>query len=240
MALAVSTTVAQVISSVTTATTASFNASANTLLVAILTLDGPETGAVTGSMSDTTGGALTWALAGRQNTAISGQVGGSVEVWWAITTAGFTSKTITATNSSGGGAGDEATTLRLLQFTGYAASPIGNTAGTTFAPTPVQNFTQAITTSAANSWIWGGMLNYTRTDTLTANGSSAVLSQASNGDNDEFVGFAQSSTSTPPTAASGTNLTLGGSWTSTTTKGQMLCVEILQALPPGVVTAWLV
>lgn len=237
MALSINTSVANVLSSTTVATTAAFTASANTLILALVSLDAPSNQTTTGAMSDTAG--LSWTLAVRANLQYNPTgLGGSVEIWWAITTAGFTSKTVSVTNSSTGGAGAEATEIRVVQFQGYKASPIGATASTDFT-TGTTTFTQAITTTANNSWVWGKVLNYTGALTMTANGSTAILSQGDDGDGDEYVTIAQTSASVPPTAASGSNLTLGGTF-STADIGHICLVEILPVAPTATATvAWL-
>lgn len=226
MALAVDTSVAAVVSATAAATTASFNAVANSLILALISLDSGANTATTGTMSDTAG--LSWTLAKRQN-GVSANYAGAVEIWSAKAAAGFTSKTVTATNNNGGGPGAQATELRILMFTGHdLTTPIGNVGGADFSSL-VTSHTATITTSRANSWCWGKNLNYTRTATATANASSVILAQGDDGDGDQYVTLAHSSVTTQPTVGSGTLLTLGVTYASTA-RGHIALVEILPAL----------
>jgi len=225
MALVVDTSVAAVVSATNVATTASFSAVANSLIVAMVTGDSVVNTPPTITMSDTA--SLSWTLAKRQNTGGT-NVGGTAEFWYAKSAAGFTSKTVTATNSAPTG-GSQATELRVVMFTGHdLTTPIGATAGATFN-TLTTTHTTSITTTRANSWCWGKNLNYTRTATCTANGSSVILAQGNDGDGDQYVTLAHSSVTTQPTVSSGTLLTLGGTYAATAS-GQIALVEIMPAV----------
>ncbi len=210
MTLQVDTSVAAVINSTppSVCTTAAFNCAANTLLVVAVTVDGPANSAVTCAITDNTGLGLSWTLAKRQN-GVTGTLGGGVEIWTAVCAAGFTSKTITATNSRT--TASDATDLRVLQFTDTNGGipSVGAVAGAdiTVAAT---NFRLSLTTTAANSWIVTKCLDYTSATTfVTTSTTTVILGQGNDGDGDQYATGLDGSLTVCPTNASGTNLTAG-------------------------------
>ncbi len=124
----------------TTITSPSFStASANQLVVAFITSDGPG-GTI--SFSGVTGGGLTWTMRKRTNTRA-----GTSEIWTAQAASKLTNATVTATRSSGSYSGS----MTVVSFIG-ASSTIGATASANAANGAP---TVSLTTTRVGSWVWG-------------------------------------------------------------------------------------
>ncbi|HSX34436.1 MAG TPA: Ig-like domain-containing protein [Candidatus Saccharimonadales bacterium] len=113
----------------------------NELLVAFVSSDGPS-GSGTSSFSGVTGGGLTWTLRKRVNTQA-----GTSEIWTAPATAKLTNVTVTATRT-----GSYRSSMVVTAFKGASLAGTGATGGAnaaTGAPSA------SLTTTQANSWVWG-------------------------------------------------------------------------------------
>jgi chitodextrinase len=113
----------------------------NELLVAFVSSDGPS-GSGTSSFSGVTGGGLTWTLRKRVNTQA-----GTSEIWTAPATAKLTNVTVTATRT-----GSYRSSMLVTAFKGASLAGTGATGGAnaaTGAPSA------SLTTTQANSWVWG-------------------------------------------------------------------------------------
>lgn len=115
---------------------------ANDLLVAFITSDGPAGGG-SQSYSSVTGGGLSWKLRQRTNTQP-----GTAEIWEAAAPSVLSSVTVTATRSSGAYIGS----IDIVAFSGASTAltgAVGTGNGTSGAPTV------SLVTTQAGSWAWG-------------------------------------------------------------------------------------
>jgi hypothetical protein len=122
--------------------------STSELLLAFVSTDGPDSGAVT--VSGVTGAGLTWTLVQRTNAQA-----GTAEIWRAFATTTLNAVTVTATLSQ-----SEAASITVMSFTGanttgtggsgaIGAVGTGNAGPNTGAPTA------SLVTTKANSWVVG-------------------------------------------------------------------------------------
>lgn len=122
----------------TTLTAPSFNTSAsNELLVAFITTDGPNRGSIT--ISGVTGGGLTWTLAKRVNTQL-----GAVEIWTAVAPSATSGIVVQAKHK-----GSYMGMMQVVAFQNAAVGATGGDNARNGAPSA------SLTTTAANSWVWG-------------------------------------------------------------------------------------
>lgn len=117
-----------------------FSLKGNELVVVFLTSDGPSSGSQT--FSSVTGGGLIFALAKRAN----GQKG-TAEAWYAYTATPVSNIVITAKRGLGSYHG----MMQVASFTG-ATNTLGAVAG---AGGPSGAPSVGVTTTMANSWVWG-------------------------------------------------------------------------------------
>jgi hypothetical protein len=113
--------------------------SANELILAFVSSDGPPTGVQ--SVSSVSGGGLNWSLAVRANT-----LSGTAEVWQAYATTRLTGASIVAvfTNSGHGGS------MTVAAFSGAAAAVGASAVGAAASGAPQV----PVTTSKAHSVVW--------------------------------------------------------------------------------------
>ena len=116
--------------------------SANDLLVAFITSDGPNSSGGQ-SFSSVTGGGLTWKLRKRTNSRP-----GTSEIWEAAAPSALSNVTITATRSSGSYGGS----MVVVAFAG-ADTTVDGAVGSGNAASGPQ--TASLTTTRAGSWVWG-------------------------------------------------------------------------------------
>ncbi len=173
---------ATVTSSTNVATTASFTPAANSLLVAIANAgNNTGVGTITCPVTDSLGS--TWTLLKRTNTdPVNGA--GSTEVWAMDAGASPAARTVTATGT--GGANAVGTSLCVKVLTG--AKPVASVLGASANPNGGNDYTIALTTTAAGSLVVGGLSRITSNVTLTANGSTTAWQSFSDGPNTETYG----------------------------------------------------
>lgn len=160
-----------------TATTASFTPASGTLLVALVSVDGAATASTSSVMSDSVAGA--WTLLKRQNTNVSGLLGGASEVWcrYLVTSPG--SMTVTSTWSATGLNGGNLTVRSLLGCDPTQNGATAGNGGSSVAPSA------AITPTVLSSWVYGAILDYTSAASMTANAITTLIDQfqdSTNGD----------------------------------------------------------
>jgi hypothetical protein len=187
----------------TTKTTVSFSPAASTLLVALVNIDGSETGgAVTAAVTDSTGG--TWTLLKRQNT-VTATVGGSAEVWCRDLSSAPGALTVSVIGSGTGMLPGGSLVVRSL----VNASPTQN--GATAGATPTMADTMAVSVAAATgNRVYGTAFNYEGPIAITPNAATtAVLHQEDFTNGAVYAAF-KSSADTTGTATYGyTNQTRG-------------------------------
>jgi hypothetical protein len=110
-------------------------------LLALIASDGPPGGSQ--SFSSVNGGGLTWRLRRQTNTQP-----GTSEIWQAVAPSPLNNATVTATRSNGSYAGS----ITVVSFLGGETAVDGATAGAS-AGTGGPSIT--LTTTRANSWVWG-------------------------------------------------------------------------------------
>jgi hypothetical protein len=134
--------------------------SANELLLAFISSDGPDTGSI--AISSVTAGGLTWRLRQRSN----GQAG-TAEIWQAVAPAALSNVVVTATRSSGSWQG----AMTVVAFNGADTATDGAVTGSSAANGAPG---ASLTTTRAGSWVWGVGTDW---DTATAHsvGSNQTL-----------------------------------------------------------------
>src|SRR6266540_199386 len=225
MALAVdSSSPAFVRGSGTSVTTASFSPPANSVLVAFVNAD-LNTGATNETCAMSSGGGLSWQLAGRHN----GSPGAVCEVWVAKADAAPGSITATCTDNLGNSAGSEiGLYLRVLTDSGNG-TPAGIGASNTGAAVSL-NYTSTV----ANSWGFAVGMDSSGTATITAGSGQTVLNSVASGgfnSGDDIYCWRQNAT----TAVVGTTVTMN--MTSPSSGLHMVAVEVLPAASVGVGTS---
>ena len=192
-------------------------ASAGELVLALVSISGPHTAAQSATV---TGAGLTWSRAAYADVANT-RNGGTAEVWQAFASSVLSAATVTATGSLSG----YDASITIATFSGAPAPSVGVEAGgasSTGAPT------MSVTTSAANSVVWG--VGYDRTSATShtpITGQSMVTQWLDT--NDGSTQWAQSTTG--PVATKGTIVSFGDS-APTTDAWNVAVVEVR----PGTVT----
>lgn len=140
-----------------TVTTSAFTTTGPRLLIALTSADGPAAKQTT----TVTGAGLTWTLVRRANAK-----GGAAEIWTAYATGPLTGATVTSTPKTGGY--DQLLTVEVFTgASGVGASAAASKAGG--APTA------SLTTTAANSWVFGVGENCTHATTPTPGPNQSIL-----------------------------------------------------------------
>jgi beta-lactam-binding protein with PASTA domain/Ca2+-binding RTX toxin-like protein len=162
----------------TTITSPTFAVAANTLLVALISSDGPVSGtnATVNSMNNS-GTLLTWTRAQRANTQR-----GTSEVWWAFAPTARTSMTVTGVLNF-----SEVASMTVVGFTGAqntlsgAATVIANGAlNANKIPSA------SLTTTKPSSWVFGVGNDWDNFRTLTAGANQTLVNQSTNAITDTF------------------------------------------------------
>jgi hypothetical protein len=144
-------------------------ASGNELLLAFIAADRVSVTSNT-SVSNVTGGGVTWALVKRTNTQ-----NGTAEIWRAFATAPLANATVTATLNQ-----SVVSSMTVMSFTGVDSSgtngsgAIGTTGGgnsSRGAPTA------SLTTTRVNSWVFGVGMDYDRATARTPGPSQTLVHQ---------------------------------------------------------------
>jgi hypothetical protein len=149
-----------------TVTSPAVTPAANTLLVAFISADAPETGTntiVTGMTNSGAALSTPWAMRARSN----GQRG-TAEVWWAYTTTAQASMTVTATLNNAG----QARSITVVAFTGAASSLA--TAAANIANGASGAPTASLTTTAPNSFVFAVGTDWSQPRTMTP-GTGQIL-----------------------------------------------------------------
>lgn len=208
--------------------TASFTPPSGALLVAFVSMDGPQTGTPQ-TMSSVTGGSLTWTLWKRSNAQHNPNLGGTAEVWWA-TIPSSASMTVTAhpavTTHAGG-------LLYVGVFTGAATSITGAASTNASSGTGglAATITASLTTGLANSWVWGVLNNFQNSTAPTVPSGQTNQAHNLNATNGNYW-WVQKQNAT--TTSSGTSVTIND--TAPSVRWQLVVVEIPAATGAGSVT----
>jgi beta-lactam-binding protein with PASTA domain/Ca2+-binding RTX toxin-like protein len=146
-----------------------FAVQANTLLVAFVSTDAPPTGGNTAVNSiNNSGTGLTWTRAAR-----AAVQRGDAEVWWAFAAAPRASMTATAVLNS-----SQPASITVVGFTGAANTMVGAATIATNKATGIAGEpTATITTTRANSWVFGVGVDWDLGRTLTAQPGSTIVNQ---------------------------------------------------------------
>ena len=170
---------------------------ANTLLVALVSADGPATGANTiVDHVDNSGTVLTWTRAVRSNVQL-----GTAEVWWAFTTPAHASMTVTATLSQ-----PQAASMTVMAFTGAAPSLVG--AASLDANAASGAPAASLTTTRANSWVIGVGTDWDAARVMVAGPGQTIMNQFRPIVGDTY--WTQRTTN--PVAAAGTSVTISDTY----------------------------
>lgn len=161
-----------------TGTTASFTPPAGALIVVMVACDGNAN--QTTSLAVTDSGSHTWTTLKLQNTSTA-LVGGACGVF--CLDSPNASMTVTATWSGTGSANGGNIVTKVLTGAAAAASQTGATGGVSASSNIAP--TVSITTTTANSHVYGAALDYSTNATLTANAQTTSIDQfldSTNGD----------------------------------------------------------
>jgi len=221
-------------------TTNTFSPPAGSVIFLFISGTGPSPAAtqtVTG-VSDNLGVHLGWALftGSRDNVQSGILLGGNTEVWWAACPSAQSNMTVTVTfnSANSSSSSNPAGMIQPIVFTGAATTQNGNASirNSTASATP----SQTLVTSAANSWVFGIVQNFTNgtgptagaSQTNTIDGTSSIVLNASDGD----AFWVQTTNST--TSSSGTTVTLNDT-APTTIAHHFSMVEVLAASTGGMI-----
>jgi beta-lactam-binding protein with PASTA domain/Ca2+-binding RTX toxin-like protein len=189
----------------TTITSPPFAVAANTLLVAFISSDGPSTGpnvVVNGVNNNNSAPALAWTRANRVNTQL-----GTSEIWWAFSPTARTSMTVTGVLSL-----SEIASMTVVGFTGAANSLVGAATAIANKATGVTgNPSATLTTTRANSWVFGVGNDWDNFRALSPAAGSTMVNTSTNAITDTFW----TERSTNPVPLAGIPTTLGVTGTST-------------------------
>lgn len=196
-----------------TVTSAPFSTGyANETLFALLAID--DAAAITLTV---TGGGLTWTERVHQST-----VHGASSLWTALAASPLTGATVTASDTS-----NTATSigLTLVSMTGVNTStPIGASAQQFLNAAGAMN--KAITTTAANSWVWANYNDYTANTAATAGTAQTKVSDIANAtDGNRYSAIRQNAV----TVSSGTVVTM----TTTAPTADSILAFVFEILAPG-------
>lgn len=211
-------------------TSTAFNPPSNSIIEAVICVDGPGANTQSVVSMSNMGAALTWRLLQRSNTAVISHLGGSTEVWWAYNALAQTGMTVTANFAlTTTGAVTPDGLLQMLVFTGAAADQ--TTAASTVAfrgNLPFALPSATVTTSATGSVVWGAVLNYTTGDVGNANNGQSVFASGTDPVEGDAYWVQQQAAVIP---AAGTPVTIGDS--SPAVCFNMVAWEVLAGLPGG-------
>lgn len=191
-----------VIGTVTPATTASFTAPTNALLVAYIfynSISGNDN-----NQTVTDSGGLSWTRNGRKSrdlSSLSGVVGtdGGVEIWSA-TTSSSVARTVSAAHVSGA---TNHATLVVKVYTDSGGAPTIGAIAASFSASGLPS--ASLTTTAANSWVWSVSSDWAQKGAGTAGASQTLSTSDENDVAGQYSGHVWRQTSTTATASSVTN-----------------------------------
>ncbi|HKB13269.1 MAG TPA: PASTA domain-containing protein, partial [Vicinamibacterales bacterium] len=183
----------------TTITSPPFAVAGATLLVAFISTDGPATGPnviVNGVNNNNSGVPLTWTRANRVNTQL-----GTSEIWWAFAPTARASMTVTGVLSL-----SEIASMTVVGFQGAANSLVGAaTAIANKAAGVAGNPSATLTTTRANSWVFGVGNDWDNFRALSPAAGSTMVNTSTNAITDTFW----TERSTNPVPLAGVPTTLG-------------------------------
>jgi len=183
----------------TTITSPAFAVQGSTLLVALIATDGPSTGpnvVVNGVNNNNSAPALTWTRAQRVNTQH-----GTSEIWWAFSPTARTSMTVTGVLSQ-----SEIASMTVVGFQGAANSLAGAATAIANKATGVAGDPSlTITTTRANSWVFGVGNDWDNFKPVVAAAGSTMVNQSTSAITDTFWMVR----STNPTTQAGVPTTVG-------------------------------
>ncbi|HWZ65731.1 MAG TPA: galactose oxidase-like domain-containing protein [Patescibacteria group bacterium] len=184
-------------------------AAANELLVAFINSDGPNPGTI--NFASVSGGGLTWKLRQRTNTQA-----GTSEIWTAVAPTAGTSIATVATRNSGSFIGS-INVVAFLNANTAVDGAVASANASTGAPSV------SLTTTAANSWVWGVGNDWDSATARTVGTNQTKVDEflASSGD----TYWAQRQTNITP--ASGTVVTINDT-APTNDRWNLTAIEILQ------------
>jgi hypothetical protein len=220
LAIDVSSSADQDAASTTVKTPAFSTAFANELLLAFIATDAPGSGTNT-IVNSVSGGGLTWVLVLRTNT----QKGDS-EVWRAFAPVLVSNATVTVTLSN-----SVASTLTVMSFAG--ADVTGTNGSGAIGATKSANAasgapTASLTTTRANSWVFGVGNDYDNAIGRTLGANQTLIHQFLSSLGDTYWVQRQNT----PTAVSGTLVNINDT-APTTDRYDLAVVEILPSLSGG-------
>ena len=183
----------------TTITSPAFAVQGSTLLVALIATDGPATGTnvvVNSVNNNASAPALTWTRAQRVNTQR-----GTSEIWWAFSPTARASMTVTGVLSQ-----SEIASMTVVGFQGAANSLAGAATAIANKATGVAGDPSlTITTTRANSWVFGVGNDWDNFKAVAAGAGSTMVNQSTNAITDTFWMVR----STNPTPLAGVPTTVG-------------------------------
>src|SRR5262249_6448048 len=184
-----------------------FAVAANTLIVAFISTDGPTTAGFSvntvNNNNSTPNTPITFTRAQRANTQL-----GTSEIWWAFAPAQYPSMRVTATLPGSGVVAQ----LTVVGFTGAQNTLVGAATAIANKATGVAgNPTLTITTTKANSWVFGVGNDWDNRKTLTAGAGATIIAQSPARNTDTFWAVR----STTPVAGGGTPTLIAATPTAT-------------------------
>jgi chitodextrinase len=183
------------------------------LLVAFVTSDGPS-GAGGVSFSSVVGGGLTWRLRQRTNTQA-----GTAEIWQAAAPSTLGSAVVTATRSGGAWQG----AMTVAAFTGADTATLGAVASANAATGAPR---VSLTTTRANSWVWGVGIDWDKATARTLGAGQALVDQYFSPGGDTYWTQRRDA----PTPSAGSSVTLDD-MAPATDRWNLSAVEVLPAGP---------
>jgi chitodextrinase len=183
----------------------------NELLLAFIASDGPNS-AGSQSLSNVSGGGLTWTLRRRTNAQA-----GTAEIWQAVAPSTLSNAVITATRASGSYQG----AITIAAFSGADTTTAGATASAsaaTGAPSA------SLVTTRAGSWVWGVGEDWDKAAARTVGAGQTMVDQFLSPSGDTF--WTQRQTAVTPTA--GTTVTINDT-APTADRWDLTLAEVLPA-----------
>ena len=190
--------------------------SANDLVVAFITSDGPKSSGGE-SFSSVTGGGLTWKLRKRTNSQP-----GTAEIWEATAPSALSGVTVTATRGSGSYGGS----MVVVAFAGADTAvdgAVGSGNAAMGAPTA------SLATTRAGSWVWGAGNDWDNAASRTVGSGQTKFDEYLASTGDTF--WVQSQTA--PSGASNSQVTINDT-APTTDSWNLSTIEILVGTPDTV------
>jgi len=209
----------------TSQASASFSPPANSLIIVFFGVQAVDSASAQSVSAVTnTGTALTWTRKVLANHSGSSP-GGSAEIWWAFNTAAQTGITVSAnfTRPAAASTDQNGGLMAVKVYTGTATS-LSTAASGSQISTANAVFSASVTTTAANSWVWGVALNWSNSTVGTA-GTAQTIVESVNDTTSGDAEWSQKQNATTP--SSGTSVTINDTAPSVT--HLLAVIEILAA-----------